>query len=157
MVYFQTKNINLGKIRRALEWKMLSYFMTIWNILLQFCILYSRVVEFVGSYLVYFCRFGMLGPRKIWQPCSCLQKFEGTLLLENSIFSMPVATAATTTTTFSRTNDTTNVRNFLWKQTNADFFNFDPSPSSPIQLGNLIIEVWFRVQGAGYLYFNKST
>jgi hypothetical protein len=33
MVYFQAKNPNLGKIWGALEWKMLSYFMTIWNIL----------------------------------------------------------------------------------------------------------------------------
>jgi hypothetical protein len=31
MVYFQTKNPNLGKIWRALEWKMLLYFMTIWT------------------------------------------------------------------------------------------------------------------------------
>jgi hypothetical protein len=32
MVYFQTKNPNLGKFLMALEWKMLVYFMTIWNI-----------------------------------------------------------------------------------------------------------------------------
>jgi hypothetical protein len=32
MVYFQTKNHNWGNIWRALEWKMLLYFMTIWNI-----------------------------------------------------------------------------------------------------------------------------
>jgi hypothetical protein len=36
MVSFQTKNHNLGKIWRALDWKMLSYIMTIWNILLPF-------------------------------------------------------------------------------------------------------------------------
>jgi hypothetical protein len=29
MVYFQTKNINLGQFWRALEWKMLAYFMVI--------------------------------------------------------------------------------------------------------------------------------
>jgi hypothetical protein len=33
-VYFQTKNPNLGKIWRAFKWKVLSYFITIWNILL---------------------------------------------------------------------------------------------------------------------------
>jgi hypothetical protein len=33
MVCFQTKNPNLGKFWRALEWKMLKYFMAIWNIL----------------------------------------------------------------------------------------------------------------------------
>jgi hypothetical protein len=40
MVYFQTKNPNLGKFWRALESKM----------------------------LVYFSHFGMFGPIKIWQP-----------------------------------------------------------------------------------------
>jgi hypothetical protein len=33
MVYFQTKNPNLGKFWMALEWKMLAYFVVIWNIL----------------------------------------------------------------------------------------------------------------------------
>jgi hypothetical protein len=31
MIYFHTKNPNLGKFWRALEWKLLVYFMTIWN------------------------------------------------------------------------------------------------------------------------------
>jgi hypothetical protein len=44
MVYFQTKNPNLGKFWRALEWKILVYFMTIWNILLPFGIIYARLV-----------------------------------------------------------------------------------------------------------------
>jgi hypothetical protein len=45
MVYFQTKNPNSGKIWRALERKMLSYFVTIWNILLPFFgIIYGRLV-----------------------------------------------------------------------------------------------------------------
>jgi hypothetical protein len=33
MVYFQTENTNLGKFWRALEWKMLVYFMAPCNIL----------------------------------------------------------------------------------------------------------------------------
>jgi hypothetical protein len=33
MIYFQTKNPNLGKFWRALKWKMLTYFTAIWNIL----------------------------------------------------------------------------------------------------------------------------
>jgi hypothetical protein len=37
---FKTKNPNFGKIRRALEWKML-YFMTICNILRPFGIIYD--------------------------------------------------------------------------------------------------------------------
>jgi hypothetical protein len=44
MAYFQTKNPDLGKICRALERKMLSYFMTIWNILVPFGIIYGRLV-----------------------------------------------------------------------------------------------------------------
>jgi hypothetical protein len=35
MVYFQTKNSNLGKFKTALEWKMLLHVMPIWNILRQ--------------------------------------------------------------------------------------------------------------------------
>jgi hypothetical protein len=31
MVYFQTKNPNLGKFGRALEWKRLVYTLGIWN------------------------------------------------------------------------------------------------------------------------------
>jgi hypothetical protein len=37
-VFFQTKNPNLGKCFRALEWKMFNYFMTIWNNLRIFSI-----------------------------------------------------------------------------------------------------------------------
>jgi hypothetical protein len=40
--------------------KMLSYFMDIWYTLWPFGI--------VCGNLVYFSRFGMFGPRKIWQP-----------------------------------------------------------------------------------------
>jgi hypothetical protein len=39
----------------------LEYFTAIWYILWQFVI--------VCGNLVYFSRFGMFGPRKIWQPC----------------------------------------------------------------------------------------
>jgi hypothetical protein len=42
MVYFQTKNPNLGIFWWALECKMLLYFMTIWNILRPFGIIYGR-------------------------------------------------------------------------------------------------------------------
>jgi hypothetical protein len=41
---FRTKNPNLGKFWRALERKMLVYFMVIWNILLSFGILYGHLV-----------------------------------------------------------------------------------------------------------------
>jgi hypothetical protein len=45
MVYFRT---NLGKFWRALEWKMLVYVMTIWNILCPFGIIYCRLVLFMA-------------------------------------------------------------------------------------------------------------
>jgi hypothetical protein len=67
MVYFHTKNSNLEKIWRALEWKNvrilydhLEYFTAIRYNLLPFGIVYGH--------LVYFSRFGMFGARKIWQP-----------------------------------------------------------------------------------------
>jgi hypothetical protein len=44
MVYFQTQNSDLGKFWRALDWKMFVYFMTIWNILRPFGIIYGHLV-----------------------------------------------------------------------------------------------------------------
>jgi hypothetical protein len=67
MVYFQTKNTNLGKIWRALEWKMLLHFMTIWNIFWSF---WNNLWPFgiVCGHLVYFSRFGRVWTKRIWQP-----------------------------------------------------------------------------------------
>jgi hypothetical protein len=53
MVYFQTKNPNLGKFWRSLEWKMLVYFKVIWNILRPF-----------GNVVVIFPYFGTLCQEK---------------------------------------------------------------------------------------------
>jgi hypothetical protein len=47
MVCFQTKNHNFGQIWWALEWKMLRYFMTTWNILRPFGVIYGLFVQFV--------------------------------------------------------------------------------------------------------------
>jgi hypothetical protein len=44
------------------DWKMLIYFMAIWNILQTFVIFYDHWVHFV------FIWYRL--PRKIWQPCS---------------------------------------------------------------------------------------
>jgi hypothetical protein len=68
MVYFQTKNPELGKIWRTLLgtenvvvfYDHLEYFSTIWYNLWPFGI--------VCGHLVYFSLFGMFGPRNIWQP-----------------------------------------------------------------------------------------
>jgi hypothetical protein len=43
MVCFQTKNPNLGKFLRVLEWKMLVYFMAIRNILQSFGVFYGQL------------------------------------------------------------------------------------------------------------------
>jgi hypothetical protein len=45
-VCFQTENTNLGKFWRALDWKMLIYFMPIWNILQIFGIFYRYLGYF---------------------------------------------------------------------------------------------------------------
>jgi hypothetical protein len=42
MVSFQTKNPDFGKFWRALNWKMLIYFMALWNILQTFSIFYEH-------------------------------------------------------------------------------------------------------------------
>jgi hypothetical protein len=42
-------------------------FMTIWNILRPFGTFYGNLVQFVLIWYIFF-RFGMFGPRKIWQP-----------------------------------------------------------------------------------------
>jgi hypothetical protein len=42
MVYFQTKDPNLGKFCSALDWKMLKYSMAICDILRPFGILYDQ-------------------------------------------------------------------------------------------------------------------
>jgi hypothetical protein len=68
MVYFHTQNPDLGRFWRALEWNMLLYFITIWNILRPFVIIYGRLVYIVFCHLVYFSSFGIFEPRKIWQP-----------------------------------------------------------------------------------------
>jgi hypothetical protein len=47
MVCFQTKNPNLGKFWKYLQWKILVYFMTIWSIFRPCCIFYRIVAYFV--------------------------------------------------------------------------------------------------------------
>jgi hypothetical protein len=47
MVYFPTKNPNLGKFWRALDWKMYIYFMSVCNILRTFGTFYDHLVHLV--------------------------------------------------------------------------------------------------------------
>jgi hypothetical protein len=53
MVCFQTKNPNLGKFWRALEWKMSIYFIAIWNILRTFGKCYDHLVHFVLIWYIF--------------------------------------------------------------------------------------------------------
>jgi hypothetical protein len=62
MAYFQTKNPDLGKFWRVLQWKMLVYYTAIWFILRL------HVFGIFYGYLVYFFSFWHDAPRKIWQP-----------------------------------------------------------------------------------------
>jgi hypothetical protein len=59
MVCFQTKNPNLGKFWRVLEWKILVSFMTIWSVLRPLEILNGNLVYFVVIWYI-FPRFGDL-------------------------------------------------------------------------------------------------
>jgi hypothetical protein len=95
MVYFETKNSNLGKFWRVLQWKMLAYFVAIWfwSILWPFGIfcchlymlwpfgifcgylVYFVVICYICGRLVYFwplgtflARFGMLHQGKSGNP-----------------------------------------------------------------------------------------
>jgi hypothetical protein len=67
MVYFQTKNPNLGKFLTALDWKMLINFMAIWNILWTFWVFYDHLVNFV--FLRYISSgFGIMHQEKSGNP-----------------------------------------------------------------------------------------
>jgi hypothetical protein len=102
MAYFRTKNPELGWFWRALQWKMLVYYLAIWSIYgylvycvailyivwpfgLFFCYLvYCVAIWYIvwpfgklNGYLVYFSRFGMyVAPRKIWQLWSRVEKWD---------------------------------------------------------------------------------
>jgi hypothetical protein len=68
MVRYQTKETNLGKFWRVLEWKMLVYFIVIRNILRSFgiCILWPFGNVVVIWYI--FLRFGILCKEKSGNP-----------------------------------------------------------------------------------------
>jgi hypothetical protein len=72
MVYFQTKNPNLGQFRGALDWKMYKYFMAISNNLQTFGIFYDHLVHFVFIWyfgIMYQVKSGnpALGPSRMWK------------------------------------------------------------------------------------------
>jgi hypothetical protein len=53
MVYFQTKNPNLGKFLSALDWKVSIYFMAIWNIIQTFGKIYDHLAHFVFIWYIF--------------------------------------------------------------------------------------------------------
>jgi hypothetical protein len=53
MFCFQTKNPNLGKFRRALDWKMIIHLMAIWNILWRLRTFYDHLVHFVFIWYIF--------------------------------------------------------------------------------------------------------
>jgi hypothetical protein len=53
MVYFQTKNSNLGKFLSDLDWKMLIYLMAICDILWAFGILYDHLVHSLPIWYIF--------------------------------------------------------------------------------------------------------
>jgi hypothetical protein len=70
MVNFRTKNPNLGRFWRVLEWKMLVYFMPIWNkSITAFFICYAH--------LVILWSFGLFFPVLVY----CVKKNLATLVL----------------------------------------------------------------------------
>jgi hypothetical protein len=61
MVCFQTKNPNLGKFWRVLQWEMLAYYMDSWSILWSFVIFYGHLVIWYIFPVLVFCTKKNLG------------------------------------------------------------------------------------------------
>jgi hypothetical protein len=68
MVYFQTKDPNLGKFWRVWQWKMLVVFRAILSILQTNGIVYGHLVHFVVICYIFSCVGMYVVPGKIWQP-----------------------------------------------------------------------------------------
>jgi hypothetical protein len=67
MVFFQTKNPNLGKFWRVLQWKMLVCFITVWNILRPFGRFHGHLVDFMVTWYI-LSSFGKLYQQKSGNP-----------------------------------------------------------------------------------------
>jgi hypothetical protein len=68
MEYFQTKNPNLGKLSRVLQWKMFVYILYVHLVYFtaNWCILWSFGID--CGHLVYFTPFDMFNQGKIGNP-----------------------------------------------------------------------------------------
>jgi hypothetical protein len=67
-IYCRTKNPNLGKFWRALEWKILVYFMVIRNILRPFGTFNGHLVIRVTICYIFLSFGRFIVSRKIWRP-----------------------------------------------------------------------------------------
>jgi hypothetical protein len=67
MVCFQTKNANLDKFWRVLQWNMLVYFMETWSILWSSVIFYWHLAKFVEIWCI-LSRFGILNQETSGNP-----------------------------------------------------------------------------------------
>jgi hypothetical protein len=79
MVYFHTKNSNLDKFWRVLDWIMQKYFTAICNILRTFGIIYDHLVNIVFVWYVHFSSFGITYQEEIWQP------WKGAIFLSRAV------------------------------------------------------------------------
>jgi hypothetical protein len=67
MAYFQTKYPNLGKFWRALDRKMLIYFIAIWNIFRTFWKFYGHLEQFLLIWYI-FSGFGIMYQERSGNP-----------------------------------------------------------------------------------------
>jgi hypothetical protein len=68
MAYFETKNPDLGKFWKVLQWKVLVYYMSIWC---RYCMAIWYILWPLGGFygcLLHFPPFWYVVPGKIWQP-----------------------------------------------------------------------------------------
>jgi hypothetical protein len=75
----------LGKFWRARDWKMLIYFMAIWNIFMAIWEILWPLGTFC-VHLVHFFQSWYNAPRKIWQPWTQAWQFTGKLLIICNLF-----------------------------------------------------------------------
>jgi hypothetical protein len=85
---FKPKNSNLGNFWSASDWKILAYFMAIWNFLRTFGILYGYLVHMYCVHLVRFFLFWYHVARKIWQPCK--KRFQNEFLSTHGHLGNPI-------------------------------------------------------------------
>jgi hypothetical protein len=69
MVCFQTKNTNLGKFWRVLEWNKIDIFYIHLEYLKEFGIFYDHLVHFVFIWYI-FSRFGIMDQKKSGNPAT---------------------------------------------------------------------------------------